>query len=428
MGDIAIRLEELGKSYTIGGPRAETGSFREAIAGMAKSAVRRLKQPHVVGAAETFWALRDVSFEVRTGEVVGIIGRNGAGKSTLLRLLSRITVPSEGRVEISGRTGSLLEVGTGFHPELTGRENVYLNGAILGMKKAEIDQKLDEIIEFAGVERFIDTPTKRYSSGMYVRLAFSVAAHLEPDIFIVDEVLAVGDTVFQKKCLGRMDEVARKGRTVLYVSHNIASIRSLCQRAILLEDGHVIEDGDVNKVVDTYVNSALPSGDGYVRESMRRLKNGDAQVRRVELTNMDNEPLNQLYLGQKFRVILTLEARTGIDDAVVEIGISTLDGVRVTSSFNVDGELPPMVLPEGWSRVVLDLDPFLLPRQYVIDASLSHIHRSGMTIDHVERVMDFTVLNMSEQGNDSHFPYHARGFVRPPGQWHPPDPVEALGR
>jgi lipopolysaccharide transport system ATP-binding protein len=229
MSNVAVRVEGLSKRYRIGRRRRPSDSLKEALTEQARRLLRSGDSPDD---EERFvWSLRDVSFEVREGEAVGVIGRNGAGKSTLLKILSRVTAPTEGRVEIMGRVGSLLEVGTGFHPELTGRENVFLNGAILGMSKAEIDAKFDEIVAFAEVERFLDTPIKRYSSGMYTRLAFAVAAHLEPEILIVDEVLAVGDSSFQRKCLGKMDDVTRLGRTVLFVSHNMAAVTRLCPRA-----------------------------------------------------------------------------------------------------------------------------------------------------------------------------------------------------
>jgi homopolymeric O-antigen transport system ATP-binding protein len=249
--DLAIRVEGLGKRYRIGERRAAYRTLRETVAGLVKSPGR------VIGlrstSRETIWALRDVDLEVRRGEVLGVIGRNGAGKSTLLKILSRITEPTEGRVELHGRVGSLLEVGTGFHPELTGRENIYLNGAILGMRKADIDRNFDEIVAFAEIEKFLDTPVKRYSSGMYVRLAFAVAAHLEPEILLVDEVLAVGDAGFQRKCLGKMGEVANEGRTVLFVSHNLGSVTTLCGRAIMLQAGQLLVDSDPQRVIDRYV-------------------------------------------------------------------------------------------------------------------------------------------------------------------------------
>lgn len=254
MSDVAIQVENLGKMYRIGGPQARYKRFTESVMDTLAAPLRRLRnigQP--VPEAETLWALKDVSFEVKQGEVVGIIGRNGAGKSTLLKILSRITEPTEGEVRLHGRVGSLLEVGTGFHPELTGRENIYLNGTILGMKRAEIDRKFDEIVAFAEIEKFLDTPVKRYSSGMYVRLAFAVAAHLEPEILVVDEVLAVGDVAFQKKCLGKMGEVAQGGRTVLFVSHNMGAIQSLCRKSLLLFSGQAIKYGQTEEVISYYL-------------------------------------------------------------------------------------------------------------------------------------------------------------------------------
>ena len=227
MSDLAIRVEHLGKQYRLGGQQARYATFRETVVKAAKAPVRWLKGERR-SEQNKFWALDDVSFEVKQGEAVGIIGRNGAGKSTLLKILCRITSPTRGRVDVYGRVGSLLEVGTGFHPELTGRENIFLNGAILGMSRKEIHRKFDEIVDFAEIEKFLDTPVKYYSSGMYVRLAFAVAAHLEPEILVVDEVLAVGDAEFQKKCLGKMGDVANEGRTVLFVSHNMGAVQTLC--------------------------------------------------------------------------------------------------------------------------------------------------------------------------------------------------------
>ena len=263
--DVVIRAEGLGKRYELGhaAERERYVALRDVLMRGAHGVLRRtadmLRGRAVIpgDTVEEFWALRDVSFEVKRGEVLGIIGRNGAGKSTLLKILSRITEPSEGRVTIKGRVASLLEVGTGFHPELTGRENIFLNGAILGMTRAEIRRKFDEIVAFAEIERFLDTPVKRYSSGMYVRLAFAVAAHLEPEILVVDEVLAVGDAEFQNKCLGKMDEVAREdGRTVLFVSHNMGTLTSVCASAILLEGGRIREIGAAGKIVESYLNSS----------------------------------------------------------------------------------------------------------------------------------------------------------------------------
>src|SRR5689334_23491071 len=245
-----IKVEGLGKQYRLGATTRQYQTLRDSLARAARKPLDLLRAN---GQSDMFWALRDVDFEVAPGEVMGIIGRNGAGKSTLLKILSRITEPTTGRAELYGRVASLLEVGTGFHPELTGRENIYLNGAILGMTRPEIQRKFDEIVAFAELEKFLDTPVKRYSSGMYMRLAFSVAAHLDPEILVVDEVLAVGDAVFQKKCLGRMRDISTEGRTVLFVSHNMAAIRSLCSRSILLSGGRKVFDGAANECVDRYL-------------------------------------------------------------------------------------------------------------------------------------------------------------------------------
>jgi ABC-type polysaccharide/polyol phosphate transport system ATPase subunit len=260
MSDIAIRVENLSKKYSIG-ETIRQDTLRDALA-HALPRIARISRRNGNSSnssnsrqesSSEFWALKDVSFEVKRGEVVGVIGRNGAGKSTLLKVLSRITEPTSGVAEIHGRVGSLLEVGTGFHPELTGRENIYLNGAILGMKRVEIDRKFDEIVAFAEIEKFLDTPVKRYSSGMYVRLAFAVAAHLEPEILLVDEVLAVGDAAFQKKCLGKMGDVAKEGRTVLFVSHNMGAIRTLCERGVYISDAKITFDGDSIEAIAQYL-------------------------------------------------------------------------------------------------------------------------------------------------------------------------------
>src|SRR5262245_27969472 len=260
MSSDAIRIERLGKRYRLGAPRGafSYGSLRDTLVEAPGEAWRRVRGALAGGngaSAPVLWALEDVSFDVAPGEVGGIVGRNGGGKSTLLKILSRVTRPTEGVAEFRGRLGSLLEVGTGFHPELTGRDNIYLNGAILGMRRYEIRRKFDDIVDFSGVAAFIDTPVKRYSSGMYVRLAFAVAAHLEPEILVVDEVLAVGDAAFQRQCLGKMQEVSRSGRTILFVSHNMPAVTRLCERAVLLADGAVVEDGPAEQVVARYLTS-----------------------------------------------------------------------------------------------------------------------------------------------------------------------------
>jgi lipopolysaccharide transport system ATP-binding protein len=286
MNDIAIKVENLGKLYRIGARQERYSTLRETLVRSFVNPLRRMhskfqrSSSQLIGSGDDFiWALKDVSFDVKQGEVIGIIGRNGAGKSTLLKILAHITEPSEGRVVLRGRVGSLLEVGTGFHPELTGRENIYLNSAILGMKRVEIERKFDEIVAFAEIEKFLDTPVKHYSSGMYVRLAFAVAAHMEPEILLVDEVLAVGDVAFQKKCLGKMGQVAGEGRTVLFVSHDMVAVRSLCKEVFLIEAGKITDTGNADEMVNKYIISAnSQEKNDYVICSNTKNREGDDKV------------------------------------------------------------------------------------------------------------------------------------------------------
>ena len=291
MGELAIQVEKLGKRYRIGGKQEAYRTLRESLVSAAQAPFRKLAGNDRRNGRKEFWALQDISFKVQTGEVLGIIGRNGAGKSTLLKILSRITYPSTGRAEISGRVGSLLEVGTGFHFELTGRENIYLNGAVLGMKKAEIQRKFDEIVEFAGIEAFLDTPVKRYSSGMFMRLAFSVAAHLEQEILIVDEVLAVGDAAFQKKCLSKMENVASQGRTVLFVSHSMPAILSLCGRVLLLDEGKLVLQGEPSYVVQHYLASEVSYGAIPLEQRTDRKGNGSARIVSLQIESTDPDKI-----------------------------------------------------------------------------------------------------------------------------------------
>lgn len=317
-----IRVESLSKRYRIGARHESYGTLRERIAAMVRMPLDRLSQ-NGKATNDVIWALKDVSFEVQQGETIGIIGRNGAGKSTLLKVLSRITEPTSGRAMIWGRIASLLEVGTGFHPELTGRENIYLNGAILGMTRRDIQQRFDEIVAFAEIEKFIDTPVKRYSSGMYVRLAFAVAAHLEPEILVVDEVLAVGDAAFQKKCLGKMGEFANDGRTVLFVSHNMAAVSKLCLRTILLDSGRIEVEGPTNEVVDKYFGGA-----SYILKTPianRDDREGDGRIKFVDIhwETIEGENVDVLRSGGDYNLVLSYECPDGIakDDVVVSFGI-----------------------------------------------------------------------------------------------------------
>lgn len=360
-GDTAIRVERLGKRYRIT-HRAQLQQYttmRDAIAQRLVTPIRAFFGNRVRARAtendhpgdrgadlhgasrestEDFWALRDVSFDVRQGDVIGIIGRNGAGKSTLLKILSRITDPSEGRVTLRGRVASLLEVGTGFHPELTGRENIFLNGAILGMTRAELRTKFDEIVAFAEVEQFLDTPVKRYSSGMYVRLAFAVAAHLEPEILVVDEVLAVGDADFQKKCLGKMGEVARGGRTVLFVSHNMSAIGHLCTRCVLLADGRLVADGDIGSVIGKYMHVGAHLDQTHVSLVDYRDRSGDGRARIVEasLRSQDGQLTRRFSVGDTIVVEYRVEYLTASDNFSHSIELTNSDGVPVYHLWDID--------------------------------------------------------------------------------------------
>ncbi|MBI2322523.1 MAG: ABC transporter ATP-binding protein [Chloroflexi bacterium] len=340
MSDVAIRAEGLSKRYRIG--RAERyRTLRDIVAERAAAPLHALRAvldgraaaPRRVGTGTHIWALRDVSFAVRHGEVMGIIGRNGAGKSTLLKVLSRITEPTEGYAEVRGRVGSLLEVGTGFHPELTGRENVYLNGAILGMRRAEIERRFDEIVAFAEVDAFVDTPVKYYSSGMQMRLGFAVAAHFEPEILVVDEVLAVGDAAFQKKCLAKLSEVAREGRTVLFVSHNLQAMAQLCERCILLDQGRMIAEGAPRAVIDRYLAPSMHS-DAEVEYPLDATK--PVQIRRVRLLGHDSRPSTELDRAKPFRVSLELLAHEDVERVEPGIALDTLEGTRVCDSLLPD--------------------------------------------------------------------------------------------
>ena len=321
----AIRIEGLSKEYLLGGHPRGYQTFREVL---TSAATRPLKRLLGMGGAtppgERFWALDDVNLEIQQGDVVGIIGRNGAGKSTLLKILSRITEPTRGEVQVRGRVASLLEVGTGFHPELTGRENIFLNGAILGMPRRQIQARFDEIVEFAEIARFIDTPVKRYSSGMYVRLAFSVAAHLEADVLLVDEVLAVGDAAFQKKCLGAMQDLGRSGRTVLFVSHSMGSLEQLCQRGVVLLNGKVAHSGAIRDSVSHYLASSLERAHGdALRERHDRRGSGKLRFVRVEARNAQGQRIDRIASGHA--LVLRFHYEAGQDDP---------DG-RITLAFNV---------------------------------------------------------------------------------------------
>ena len=377
MSAAVLSVDHIRKRYEIGaaaGGVYRYGLLRDTIVSSVSSVWQRLARRRLsaAGGPRHIWALDDVSFSVNAGEVLGIIGRNGAGKSTLLKVLSRITKPTSGHAEVHGHLGSLLEVGTGFHPELSGRDNIFLNGAILGMRRREIAKKFDEIVAFSGIEKFIDTPVKRYSSGMYVRLAFAVAAHFEPDILLVDEVLAVGDAEFQKKCLGKMESVVRHGRTVLFVSHNMAAVKALCSRALLLNAGRVETEGSVDAVIARYLSaSSGPSSDAEIPADAARSGTGEAKFRRVEILAMNGQPVVELYFGQRFRVRMTMEVLQAVGPVAAGIVIAAMDGMDVACAFSTDRGAPAYQLTPGWHQIEVEIDPALVHRAYSITLTLN---------------------------------------------------------
>ena len=332
MSNTVIQVENLSKRYVLGA--IGTGSLSHDLNVMwarfrgKEDPTAKLDSKSFTAENPEFWALKDISFDVQQGDVLGIIGKNGAGKSTLLKVLSRITSPTSGEYKVKGRIASLLEVGTGFHPELSGRENLFLNGAILGMTRNEIKSKFDEIVDFSGVEKFIDTPVKRYSSGMYVRLAFAIAAHLDPEILIVDEVLAVGDAEFQKKCMGKMKDVSGQGRTVLFVSHNIAAIKSLCTKGLYLKNGRVEKSGLIEPVIAEYLaeNKKIAETGEIPDDFKRVIGNGDARFKKVYITDSQNNVMKQLAFGEKFKIHLEFEATKNLSECTVSVIIGTTAG------------------------------------------------------------------------------------------------------
>jgi lipopolysaccharide transport system ATP-binding protein len=367
VADPVIQVENLGKKYLLRHKAAGHGGYstlRDAIVAGAKALPRRLFRRNAGGATrEEFWALKDVSFQVPQGDVVGVIGRNGAGKSTLLKLLSRITAPSRGRIVLDGRVASLLEVGTGFHPELTGRENVFLNGAILGMSRDEIRRKFDEIVSFAGVERFLDTPVKRYSSGMYVRLAFAVAAHLEPEILLVDEVLAVGDAAFQKKCLAKVRSVSRSGRTIFFVSHNIGSVLEICNTGLLLEEGHLTANGPVRDVVARYYTALNDSGGGLSAGSFQGPLSKTVIFDRLIINDAPASGSRLIAPADGVRVRVEGRALADVPDFRTTFSLFR-EGTRLLTMHDV---ATPEVLPAGRFEVTYTIPPFLLrPGDYAV--------------------------------------------------------------
>jgi lipopolysaccharide transport system ATP-binding protein len=412
---LIITAENLGKQYRLGTQQAAYATLRETIA----NAVRRPDKTRNGNATGTFWALRDINFEIQEGEVVGIIGRNGAGKSTLLRILSRVTEPTTGRVKLRGRVGSLLEVGTGFHPELTGRENIFLNGAILGMKKAEIVRKFDEIVAFAEIEKFIDTPVKRYSTGMYLRLAFAVAAHLEPDVLLVDEVLAVGDASFQRKCLDKMKVVGEDGRTVLFVSHNMPAVTRLCERIILLDEGRVVADGPAHKVASLYLQSGL--GTMAVREWKDRTKAPGNEIVRlcaVRVINEDGEMAETIDIRRPVGIEMEFEVLQAGRNLVPNYTFTNEEGVCVFVAIDHDPQWYGRTRDPGHYISTAWIDGnFLAEGTLIVGAAMSTMD-PVLVHFHEREAVAFQIVDSLDGGSArGDFAGTIPGVVRPMLKW-----------
>jgi lipopolysaccharide transport system ATP-binding protein len=428
MSDVIISVENLGKKYAIQHQhqrqRSNYKSLRETVTQKARHLVtgwnRRGPEATKTNTREDFWALRDVSFELERGRVLGIIGRNGAGKSTLLKILSRITVPSEGRVTLRGRVASLLEVGTGFHPELTGRENIFLNGSILGMTRAEIKRKFDEIVAFAGVEKFLDTPVKRYSSGMYVRLAFAVAAHLEPEILIVDEVLAVGDAEFQKKCMSKMQDVASgTGRTVLFVSHNMIAIQSLCEQAVLLERGRVKDAGAAASVIASYLSESMESNQTATWDDPESAPgNSIMRIRRISVTD-SNDPGSTL-LSMQTEIRIETEYTVDATNSLLHITYHLLNdqGITVLTTGN-----KPRVHSAGRYRAVCRIPGNLL-NSGGYSLKLFIVENESLAIYWKEDVASFNVADTTQR--ETAWMGREPGIVQPILEWSTEGPFQQV--
>jgi lipopolysaccharide transport system ATP-binding protein len=409
--DLAISIRNVGKQYTIRHKHTAPTTLAEAI-------VRRVRQPFARADREQFWALRDVTFDVHRGEVLGLIGSNGAGKSTLLKILSRITQMTEGEVDLYGRVGSLLEVGTGFNQELTGRENIFLNGAILGMRRAEIREQFDAIVAFAGVERFLDTPVKHYSSGMYVRLAFAVAAHLRSEILIVDEVLAVGDQDFQRKCLGKMRDVATDGRTVVLVSHNMTAVSSLCPKAVVMRAGRLSFAGDVGGAIEHYMARSAAELVGDLRD--RRDRSGSGEIRAVSLAlrSSNGDLTRSVRPGEPFEILLSYAATSALKNVAISIDIELVDGTRIATLFSgFRDETFPVSAGSGAFSCRLSGLP-LRPDTYSLNVFIGTHH---VIHDFVERAMSFDIAPADVFGT-GRLPERNQGALIADYSWHAAEP------
>jgi lipopolysaccharide transport system ATP-binding protein len=412
----AILIENVSKTYRLGaiGRGTLAGDLTRwwaRLRGLPDPFLKVGEQDHGDRNGEYIWALRDVSFTVKQGEAVGIIGRNGAGKSTLLKILSRVTAPTNGLVKARGRVASLLEVGTGFHPELTGRENIYLNGAIMGMGRSEVSQKFDEIVDFSGVGTFIDTPVKRYSSGMYVRLAFAVAAHLEPEILVVDEVLAVGDAEFQKKCLSKMQGVASEGRTVLFVSHNLGAVSRLTERCILLNAGNLMKIGETSDVIEAYSASTVAQFNEYTQQSD---PNKAMNLRKVAVLDSEGKVSSEILYHESYKILIEYEVNHPTVGGSVGVGIFTVDGtcVFVTADFDAHPDLLKIRTPGFYATWVEIPGKWLSTGSYTLTTYVASKHEVYDKVD----ALSFSILETNTPGS-YHGTNYRRGVLQPVLDW-----------
>ena len=425
MSNIVLKIENVSKQYRLG--QIGTGTISHDLNRWWHK-IRGKEDPYIkIGdinhrdkkSGDYVRALNNINFEVNKGEVLGIIGKNGAGKSTILKLLSQVTNPTTGQIKVKGRIASLLEVGTGFHPELTGRENIYLNGAILGMVKAEISSKLDEIIDFSGVSKYIDTPVKRYSSGMMVRLGFAVAAHLEPEILVVDEVLAVGDVDFQKKCIGKMKDISGYGRTVIFVSHNMTSIRNLCSKAIVLEKGQVTYSGPVENAIEQYLKKSNINNAENVKldieSSNRKYSTGEAYYTQAYILNAKNEISNKFLFKEKQKITLILKVNKVLKNIVLTLGLVSKYGDNFAYSMSNDG-VDLDCFERGVYKIEFEVPFNLMPGSYALTFAITNYY-SGAAIDFIDYFFPFSVSSESTP-NEQNYPWNTvHGKVEMKNKW-----------
>lgn len=402
-----LEIQNLTKKFRIQHEQQSYLSLRESVVSMFKS-----KSSSV----EDFYALHDVNFNVMPGECVGIIGKNGAGKSTLLKILSKITPPSQGKIISRGRIASLLEVGTGFHSELSGRENVFLNGSILGMKKKEIHSKFDEIVDFSGTEKFLDTPLKHYSSGMQLRLAFAVAAFLEPEILIIDEVLAVGDAEFQKKCMGKMEDVSKSGRTILFVSHNMTSMKSLCKRGLLMEKGRLMFDQTMTETIEKYLSTATKtSHTGEIPPNTSSINTGLLRFAKFLMVDDNNSNIDSVNYLSDINLYFEIDSDVEISDSLIDVRINTLDGLELIHATNKYAITKAFAIKKGKNIIICKIKNGLQPGRYAF--TIGAHHTNGATLDYVENIFDFNVMNIAS-GQNGDFIYNFKlGLVRFESTW-----------